>query len=85
MTRGIQLKQLSATDLGHLNLPVDLLGPRQGDFDADSVKNALSMLSGELSDGADGVPGPVSVAREVRICLEETLAILTDALGADAD
>jgi len=83
MTRGIQLKQLSATDLGHLNLPVDLLGPRQADFDADGLKNALSMLSGTLGDGDDGVPGPRSVAREVRICLEETLAILTDALPTD--
>lgn len=85
MTRGIQLKQLSATDLGHLNLPADLLGPRQANFDADGLKNALSMLSEELGDGGDGVPSPLSVAREVRICLEETLAILTEALPADAD
>lgn len=67
MTRGIQLKQLSAVDLGHLGIPAALLAGADDDLAAD--------------DGA-GVPSPLAITREVRVCLEETLALLIEALPA---
>jgi hypothetical protein len=69
MTRGIQLKSLTATDLGHLGLP------------ADSLESALEML--EDMEIGHHLPDPRAVTREVRATLEEALALLTEALPAD--
>jgi hypothetical protein len=80
MTRGIQLKQLSEMDLGHLGLPVDLLGGSDRPFDVNALDAALSALAELEPMGQDRVPDPVAIAREVRICLEETLELLTEAL-----
>ncbi|MCF7984545.1 MAG: hypothetical protein K9L70_09095 [Thiohalocapsa sp.] len=69
MTRGIQLKALSANDLGHLGLS------------ADAFRQALEMID-EIDTDAD-VPDPRAITREVRGALEEALALLTDALPAE--
>jgi hypothetical protein len=67
MTRGIQLKALTDTDLGHLGLAPDTL---QGGLD----------LAGEV-DGAD--PDTMAITREVRETLEAVFDILSDALPAE--
>ncbi|TVQ89825.1 MAG: hypothetical protein EA400_06745 [Chromatiaceae bacterium] len=79
MTRGIQLKQLSAADLGYLGLPLDLL---EADLRAD-LRADDSDLSMADPDAPVGVPEPRNIAREVRVCLEQTLALLTAALPAE--
>ena len=68
MTRGIQLKSLSATDLGYLGLP------------ADTLADALEMLEEVVPIASDSTPDLRAVTHEVRVCLEETLALLTEAL-----
>jgi hypothetical protein len=67
MTRGIQLKELTNTDLGHLGLAPDTL---QGGLD----------LAGE-ADAAD--PDTMAITREVRETLEAVFDILSDALPTD--
>jgi hypothetical protein len=67
MTRGIQLKDLTETDLGHLGLAPDTL---QGGLD----------LAGEDS-WADA--DALVIAREVRAILEDVFDILTDALPGE--
>jgi hypothetical protein len=80
MTRGIQLKQLSEMDLGHLGLPVDLLGGSDRAFDVNALDAALSALADLEPVSQEGLPDPMAIAREVRVCLEETLELLTEAL-----
>lgn len=86
MTRGIQLKQLSAADLGHLGIPPDLLG----DPDAWFGEPAGDLYPGDEPD--DGLPFTMSgdedpdlraLAHDLRAGLEETLALLTAALPAE--
>jgi hypothetical protein len=67
MTRGIQLKELTDTDLGHLGLAPDTL---QGGLD----------LAGEAA-GPD--PDTMAITREVRETLEAVFDILSDALPAE--
>jgi len=83
MTRGIQLKQLSEMDLGHLGLPVDLLGGSDKAFDVDALDAALSALAALEPGLDDGLPDPLTITREVRVCLEDALALLTEALPAE--
>jgi hypothetical protein len=74
MTRGIQLKALSANDLHSLGLPLDTLA------------GALDRISEEIgSDDEAAGSGQVSalaVTRDVRRTLEEVLDLLTEALPA---
>jgi hypothetical protein len=67
MSRGIQLKQLTETDLGHLGLAPDTL---QGGLDL-------------ATDGDWIDADTVAVAREVRVTLEAVFDILTSALPAE--
>jgi hypothetical protein len=83
MTRGIQLKQLSETDLGHLGLPVDMLVAADSAFDVDGLDAALDTLADLEPELEDGVLDPLAITREVRLCLEETLSLLTEALPPD--
>lgn len=75
MTRGIQLKQLSAADLGHLGLPLDLL-------EAELAAGEVERASFDPETPAQ-IPEPRLIAREVRLCLEQTLMLLTAALPAE--
>lgn len=67
MSRGIQLKQLTETDLGHLGLAPDTL---QGGLDL-------------AADGDWIDADTAAVAREVRATLEAVFDILTSALPAE--
>jgi hypothetical protein len=67
MSRGIQLKQLTETDLGHLGLAPDTL---QGGLDL-------------ATDGDWIDADTLAVAREVRAALEAVFDILTSALPAE--
>lgn len=75
MTRGIQLKTLSTTDLDYLDLPPNLL---QGAMDL--IDDEL-MAHGDASDS--GVIDAGAVTRDVRRTMEQVLELLTDALPAD--
>ncbi len=66
MTRGIQLKELTETDLGHLGLAPDTL---QGGLDLASDDDTLDIDT-------------MSITREVRETLEVVFDILSDALPA---
>lgn len=78
MTRGIQLKQLSAADLGHLGIPPDLLGDPGGYLDDEAFADDPLRLGAD-----DGGFDLLALTHEVRVGLEETLALLTAALPAD--
>lgn len=67
MTRGIRLKTLTETDLGHLGLPP---GTLQGGID---------LADGDQTPDAE----TVAIAREVRRTLESVFDILTEALPAE--
>jgi hypothetical protein len=67
MTRGIQLKELTETDLGYLGLAPDTL---QGGLDLASIADTPS------SD-------TIAITREVRETLEAVFDLLTSALPAD--
>jgi hypothetical protein len=71
MTRGIQLKELSATDLGHLGLPPATL------------QGAIEMIESEMFAYEDLSVETQAVARDVRSTLEEVLILLTEALPAE--
>jgi hypothetical protein len=73
MTRGIHLKHLTATDLGLLGLPDDLLQGGATDAAAVSADSAPA-LAGEVD------PVLTSLTREVREALEEALFLLDQAL-----
>jgi hypothetical protein len=64
MTRGIQLKELTETDLGHLGLAPDTL---QGGLDLASDDDTLDIDT-------------MTITREVRETLEAVFDILSDAL-----
>jgi len=68
MTRGIKLKELTDTDLGHLGLAPDTL---QGGLDL------ASNLIGDDTLDIDAI----AIAREVRETLEGVFDILSDALA----
>lgn len=68
MTRGIHLKRLTATDLSLLGLPEDLL-------EADAASADPRQLATE------GDPALARITREVRATLEDTLALLDQALA----
>ena len=74
MTRGIQLKTLSATDLDYLGLPPDLL------------QGAMDMIDRELDAYGETAPDDridaQAITREVRCTMEQVLELLTDALPA---
>jgi hypothetical protein len=74
MTRGIHLKHLTATDLGLLGLPEELLG--EGGEDAAAPTGAVQELAGEAD------PVLSRLTQEVRRTLEEALALLDQALAA---
>ncbi|WP_058554358.1 hypothetical protein [Thiohalocapsa sp. ML1] len=67
MSRGIQLKQLTETDLGHLGLAPDTL---QGGLDL-------------ATDGDWLDTDALAIAREVRRTLEAVFDILTEALPGE--
>lgn len=67
MTRGIRLKALTDTDLGHLDLPP---GTLQGGVD---------LADGDLTPDAE----TVVIAREIRQTLEAVFDILTEALPSE--
>jgi hypothetical protein len=73
MTRGIHLKHLTATDLGLLGLPEDVLteGIPQSEGQAEPAPELASEVDPVLS----------RLTREVRATLEETLMLLDQALG----
>jgi hypothetical protein len=73
MTRGIHLKHLTATDLGLLGLPEDVLteGIHHDEVQAESAPELASEVDPVLS----------RLTREVRVTLEETLMLLDQALG----
>jgi hypothetical protein len=71
MTRGIQLKELSATDLGYLGLPPATL------------QGAIDMIEGEICAYEELSVETLAVARDVRSTLEEVLTLLTEALPVD--
>lgn len=88
MTRGIQLQQLSTSDLGHLGIPPDLLEDPdlidpQCDDDALLADRSSGGLRFTLADSGDDLPDPLALAREVRAGLEEALALLIEALPAE--
>jgi hypothetical protein len=74
MTRGIQLKALSATDLDYLGLPPDLL------------QGAMDLIDRELDAHGETAPSDridaLAITREVRCTMEEVLQLLTEALPA---
>jgi len=72
MTRGIHLKQLTATDLGLLGLPEDLLEAEAASADAHQL-------------ASEGDPTLARITQEVRATLEETLALLDQALALGQD
>jgi hypothetical protein len=71
MTRGIQLKTLSSTNLDYLGLPPDTL------------RGAMDMLANDLGDYDRVDEAAVAVTREVRGTMEEVLELLTAALPAE--
>jgi len=71
MTRGIHLKHLTATDLGLLGLPEDLL--------PGGVPKAQREAGDWLASDADPVLSRLT--QEVRLTLEETLDLLDQALA----
>ena len=71
MTRGIHLKHLTATDLGLLGLPEDLL--------PGGVPKARNEAEDWLASDADPVLSRLT--QEVRLTLEETLVLLDQALA----
>jgi hypothetical protein len=96
MTRGIHLKQLTATDLGLLGLPEALLGEGQTEdpipIETGAERPAapvvepdlecLPGLAGGLADLESGTDPFLSLlTQEVRLTLEETLVLLDQALA----
>lgn len=73
MTRGIHLKHLTVTDLGLLGLSEDLLG--EGMPTAEPTAEVVRGLAGEAD------PVMSRLTEEVRRTLEETLALLEQALA----
>ena len=67
MTRGIQLKELTETDLGHLGLAPDTL---QGGLDLASDDDTLDIDT-------------MTITREVRETLEVVFDILSEALPTE--
>jgi hypothetical protein len=67
MTRGIQLKELTETDLGHLGLAPDTL---QGGLDLASDDDTLDIDT-------------MAITREVRETLEVVFDILSEALPTE--
>ena len=70
MTRGIQLKTLSSTDLDYLGLPPDTL------------RGAMDMLANDLDDCDVFDEATLAITHEVRCTMEEVLELLTSALPA---
>jgi hypothetical protein len=68
MTRGIHLKQLTATNLSLLGLPEELLAAQAQPADPHPL-------------AAEGDPALARITREVRATLEDTLALLDQALA----
>jgi hypothetical protein len=68
MTRGIHLKQLTATNLSLLGLPEELLAAQAPPADPRPLV-------------AEGDPALARITREVRATLEDTLALLDQALA----
>jgi hypothetical protein len=68
MTRGIHLKQLTATNLSLLGLPEELLAAQAQPADPRPL-------------AAEGDPALARITREVRATLEDTLALLDQALA----
>lgn len=94
MNRGIQLKQLRASDLGHLGIPYYLLGHPptaidEATFDDDASDRAPPLVAfgdRDLPDPRAINPlalDPLAITREVRRGLEQALDLLTQALPAD--
>jgi hypothetical protein len=73
MTRGIHLKHLTVADLGLLGLPEDLLA--EGTSTAEPRAEVVHELAGEAD------PVMSRLTEEVRRTLEETLALLEQALA----
>lgn len=73
MTRGIKLKELTDTDLGHLGLAPDTL---QGGLDL-----ASNLVGGDALDIDTLNIDTIVIAREVRETLEAVFDILSDALA----
>lgn len=68
MTRGIQLKQLTGTNLSLLGLPEELLAAQAPPADPNPL-------------AAEDDPALTRITREVRATLEDTLALLDQALA----
>jgi hypothetical protein len=68
MTRGIHLKHLTATDLGLLGLPQELLESEGASADHQEL-------------AAEGDPALARITQEVRVTLEDALALLDEALA----
>jgi hypothetical protein len=77
MTRGIHLKHLTATDLGLLGLPEDLLG--EGAPKATRQIESPAEPAPETASESDPVLSHLT--QEVRVTLEETLILLDQALA----
>jgi hypothetical protein len=68
MTRGIHLKQLTGTNLSLLGLPEDLLDAQAPSADPRHL-------------AAEGDPALARITQEIRATLEDTLALLDQALA----
>lgn len=71
MTRGIHLKQLTPTDLGHLGLPLELL-----EETLERARPADDRAPAAIGDDARAA----AAVREVRAAAEDALRLLTEAL-----